>query len=232
MPEICEVVITAPDPDWLAAFARTLVADHLAAGGHEIQAVRSIYRWRGHVHDRDEARIALHTRLELVPAIISRADAEHPYEVPCVIALPIVVAGPAYARWILDETRLIHVGAGHRVQQRSTAEIARESAGQCRGLRGSGDSSGESDVVVDGSRQDIEVDECAARMWQEVDHHRDGWGLLVTDQDQGTRCNQGRVTRFVQERPDVACLVLGVEVGHDVHRDHRLTLLRRLVISP
>lgn len=31
MSELCEVVITAPDPDWLHGFARSLVEDGLAA---------------------------------------------------------------------------------------------------------------------------------------------------------------------------------------------------------
>lgn len=34
MSELCEVVITAPDPDWLYAFARSLVEDGLAASAH------------------------------------------------------------------------------------------------------------------------------------------------------------------------------------------------------
>jgi periplasmic divalent cation tolerance protein len=33
--ELCEVVITAPDPDWLCAFARSLVEDRLAASAHD-----------------------------------------------------------------------------------------------------------------------------------------------------------------------------------------------------
>jgi hypothetical protein len=34
MTELCEVVITAPDPDWLYSFARKLVEDRLAASAH------------------------------------------------------------------------------------------------------------------------------------------------------------------------------------------------------
>ncbi|MEH0981826.1 divalent cation tolerance protein CutA [Micromonospora sp. CPCC 205556] len=52
----------------------------------------------------DHARVALHTRTELVPAIVQRADAEHPYEVPCVIATPVIAGNPAYVQWVLDET--------------------------------------------------------------------------------------------------------------------------------
>lgn len=102
--DICEVVITAADADWLAQFTRRLVEDRLAACGHQIAAIRSIYRWDGAVQDDPEARVALHTRTALVDAIVARANAEHPYDVPCVIALPVVAANPAYAEWVLAET--------------------------------------------------------------------------------------------------------------------------------
>jgi periplasmic divalent cation tolerance protein len=102
--EICEVVITAADPEWLADFTRRLVADRLAACGHQTPAIRSIYRWEGEVQDESEARVALHTRVSLVERIVAWADAEHPYDVPCVIALPVVAANPAYQRWVLEET--------------------------------------------------------------------------------------------------------------------------------
>ncbi|MEH0841442.1 divalent cation tolerance protein CutA [Micromonospora sp. CPCC 205711] len=39
-----------------------------------------------------------------MPTIVERANAEHPYEVPCVIATPVVVGNPAYVQWVLDET--------------------------------------------------------------------------------------------------------------------------------
>jgi periplasmic divalent cation tolerance protein len=102
--DICEVVITAADPEWLAGFTRRLVEDRLAACGHQIAAIRSIYRWDGAVQDDPEARVALHTRTSLVARIVERADAEHPYDVPCVIALPVVAGNPAYVEWVRTET--------------------------------------------------------------------------------------------------------------------------------
>jgi len=57
MTEICEVVITADNADWLAEFTRRLVEDRLAACGQQIASVRSIYRWQGEVHDEPEARV-------------------------------------------------------------------------------------------------------------------------------------------------------------------------------
>jgi periplasmic divalent cation tolerance protein len=102
--DICEVVITGPSAEWLIEFTRSLVTDRLAACGQTIPTIRSIYHWQGAVEDETEARVALHTRRALVDAIIARADQHHPYDVPCVIALPIVAANPAYAKWVLDET--------------------------------------------------------------------------------------------------------------------------------
>ncbi|MGH3645707.1 MAG: divalent-cation tolerance protein CutA [Micromonosporaceae bacterium] len=98
-------MITAPDAEWLATFTRELVDDRLCAAGHHVAEIRSVYRWRGDIHDRSEARVALHTRVELVPEIVARADRSHPYEVPCVVVTPIKGGNPAYLRWIVEETR-------------------------------------------------------------------------------------------------------------------------------
>ncbi|MEU4419998.1 divalent-cation tolerance protein CutA [Actinoplanes sp. NPDC024001] len=101
---ICEVVITAADPEWLADFTRRLVSDRLAACGQQVTAIRSIYRWDGAIQDDPEARVALHTRADLVDRIIERANTEHPYDVPCVLALPVLAANPAYVTWVREET--------------------------------------------------------------------------------------------------------------------------------
>ena len=103
--QCCEVVVTADDADWLAGFTRTLVEERLAACGQTIAAVRSIYRWQGAVQDGGEARVALHTRRSLVPALVERTRQLHPYDVPCVIALPLVGGNPEYLRWVVEETR-------------------------------------------------------------------------------------------------------------------------------
>ncbi len=102
--DICEVVITGPNADWLADFTRGLVEARLAACGQNISPIRSIYRWEGAIEDEGEARVGLHTRVSLVARIVDRANEEHPYDVPCVIAFPVVASNPAYAKWVLDST--------------------------------------------------------------------------------------------------------------------------------
>ena len=104
MTELCEVVITAPDPDWLYSFARTLVEDRLAASAHNFTPIRSIYRWQGQVYERAEGRVSVHTSCERVAEIVARARREHPYEVPGVSTRPIIDGNPDYLAWIAKET--------------------------------------------------------------------------------------------------------------------------------
>ena len=84
--EVCELVVTAPDADWLIEFTRRLVVERLAAGVHNLTPIRSIYEWEGRLYDRTESRAAIHTRASLVPRIIERLNREHPYDVPGVFS--------------------------------------------------------------------------------------------------------------------------------------------------
>jgi periplasmic divalent cation tolerance protein len=97
-------IVTAPDPDWLVEFTRRLVTDRLCASGHNFQPIRTIYRWQGKVYDKTEGRVALRTRRSLLPQIIDRAKREHPYDVPSVVAIPIIDGGPDYIGWIMEQT--------------------------------------------------------------------------------------------------------------------------------
>jgi periplasmic divalent cation tolerance protein len=102
--EICEVIITSDDPEWLAWLTRTLVEERLCACGHNLAQIRSIYRWQGAVHDEAEARVALHTRVDLISRIVERTREMHSYEVPCVIAVPVLDGNPDYIEWVRSET--------------------------------------------------------------------------------------------------------------------------------
>jgi periplasmic divalent cation tolerance protein len=104
MEQIADVSITAQDADWLAGFTRSIVDDRLAACGNIIPSIRSIYRWEGAIEEDNEALVVLHTRQSLVPAIIERANRDHPYDTPQVLAVPVIDANPAYRDWVLEST--------------------------------------------------------------------------------------------------------------------------------
>ena len=103
--DICEVIVTSDDAAWLAGLTRELVEERLVACGQNIAPIRSIYRWQGAIEDETEARVALHTRADLVPQVIARTKEKHSYDVPCIIVVPVVDGNPDYIDWVRAETR-------------------------------------------------------------------------------------------------------------------------------
>lgn len=101
---LCEIIITAPDADWLVALCQQLVERRLASSAHVVRDVVSIYRWQGAVHEAEEARAFLRSRTVLVDAIVAYVTERHPYDVPNVTALPLIGGNPAYLNWIQSET--------------------------------------------------------------------------------------------------------------------------------
>ena len=102
--DLCEVVITAPDPEWLKDLSRQLIKDGICASAHNFAPIRSIYRWQGEVHERTEGRVSLHTRQSRVREIVARTKQEHSYEVPSISTRPITGGSPDYLAWIAKET--------------------------------------------------------------------------------------------------------------------------------
>ncbi|MCI0571510.1 MAG: divalent-cation tolerance protein CutA [Myxococcaceae bacterium] len=99
------VLVTAPSAEKGAELARVLVEEELAACGNVLPGLRSIYRWRGRVHDEAEALLLLKTRASLFESLRARVVSLHPYEVPEVVAVPLVAGHAPYLAWIADSTR-------------------------------------------------------------------------------------------------------------------------------
>ncbi len=94
------VLITAPDSEVGTSLARALVAEGLAACVNLVPGVRSIYRWEGAVQDDTEVLLIAKTREALLSALTARVEVLHPYDVPEVVALPIVGGSAAYLAWL------------------------------------------------------------------------------------------------------------------------------------
>lgn len=105
MTQIVTVYATFADGDEAARIARTVVEERLAACANILGGCRSIYRWQGEVEDAEEVPALFKTRAELAPTLIARIGELHSYDVPAAVAWPIVEALPAYADWVVAETR-------------------------------------------------------------------------------------------------------------------------------
>ncbi len=98
------LLVTVPDTAVGTAIADALVGEQLAACVNRVEGVHSTYRWEGKIERAAEALLIIKTRAALVPAVIARVRALHPYTVPEVIALPIEDGNPAYLDWLGAET--------------------------------------------------------------------------------------------------------------------------------
>jgi len=102
--ELIEVVVTCPDMVSAERVARAVLEPRLAACANIAPGLRSLYRWQGRIEDEGELAVTLKTRAALFGRLAEAVTAVHPYEVPAIVALPILRASEAYAAWILAET--------------------------------------------------------------------------------------------------------------------------------
>jgi periplasmic divalent cation tolerance protein len=103
--EFIVVFVTAPDADGAANLAKTLVTEKLVACVNILPGLRSIYAWEGKVCDEAEALCVMKTRRALFAAVRELVVSLHPYEVPEIIALPLVEGSAPYLDWLCNQTR-------------------------------------------------------------------------------------------------------------------------------
>ena len=99
------VLTNCPDAEVADRIARTLVEQKLAACVNRMPAVDSVYRWQGAVERAVEVPLLIKSTRERLPEVQEAIRALHPYEVPEIVAIPVVAGLPAYLRWVVDETQ-------------------------------------------------------------------------------------------------------------------------------
>ncbi|MCG3201917.1 MAG: Divalent-cation tolerance protein CutA [Gammaproteobacteria bacterium] len=95
------LVLTAcPDAVSAERLAETLVRRNLAACVNIQPQVRSIYRWRGRIESSGEHLLLIKTAAARYRELQDVIEANHPYELPEVIAVPIVAGSGEYLSWL------------------------------------------------------------------------------------------------------------------------------------
>jgi uncharacterized protein involved in tolerance to divalent cations len=107
MSEKLVVLMTASSAEEAERIAHALLAEMLAACVNVIPAVTSVYRWEGQVQSDQEWLLVAKSRRDVLDDLVRRVQALHSYDVPEVIALPLVGGSDAYLRWI---DREVHGG--------------------------------------------------------------------------------------------------------------------------
>lgn len=98
------VLCTAPDAEVGAQLARGLVEAKLAACVNVVPGLRSFYTWKGQLEDDAEVQLLIKSREAKFQALNEWIQREHPYDVPEVLALPIVQGATSYLEWLRDQT--------------------------------------------------------------------------------------------------------------------------------
>jgi periplasmic divalent cation tolerance protein len=105
MSESRVVVTTTGSAEDAERLARRAVEARLAACVQIVGPVRSVFRWDGQIAVESEWQVVAKTAADRVADLTEVLVAEHPYDVPEVIATPIVDGYTPYLDWVVDETR-------------------------------------------------------------------------------------------------------------------------------
>lgn len=98
------VLTTLPDRASAQALAAALVDERLAACVNILSPCQSVYRWQGAVNADDEVPLLIKTCEARYAALEAAIVAQHPYQTPEIIALPVALGLPAYLAWAAAET--------------------------------------------------------------------------------------------------------------------------------
>ena len=96
---------TCPDEATAAEIAVHIVGRGLAACVNRIPGLTSVYKWNGELKSGTEVLLLIKTAADRVPALTAELVSIHPYELPEIIAVPLIGGHAPYLDWIRDSTR-------------------------------------------------------------------------------------------------------------------------------
>jgi len=91
--------------DEAETLARLLLDRHLAACVSVVPAVRSFYRWKGAVESSTECLLLIKTSRALFPDLCETLQKAHSYEIPEVLAVPVLAGAANYLEWLGSHLR-------------------------------------------------------------------------------------------------------------------------------
>jgi periplasmic divalent cation tolerance protein len=100
------IITNMPERAAALELARSLVARRLAACVNVLADCASVYRWKGAVENATEVPVLIKTRAALYPEAEAAIRESHPYELPEIIAVPIVRGLAEYLDWVGEETTI------------------------------------------------------------------------------------------------------------------------------
>jgi periplasmic divalent cation tolerance protein len=102
------IFVTASNKKEAVKIAKSLIKNRLAACVNISDKIKSFFWWKVKIDKADEALLIIKSNRKKFPKIIQLVKSMHSYEVPEIIALPIIDADKEYLKWIDDSLRKPH----------------------------------------------------------------------------------------------------------------------------
>ncbi|MCC6759269.1 MAG: divalent-cation tolerance protein CutA [Candidatus Omnitrophica bacterium] len=99
------VYVTAKDRAQGRKIAQHLVEKKLAACVNIVDGIESYYRWEGKLERSKEVLLVIKARKTHFAKVAKAVKAVHGYQVPEIIALPVIAGEKKYLMWLAGETR-------------------------------------------------------------------------------------------------------------------------------
>ncbi|MFW6118103.1 MAG: divalent-cation tolerance protein CutA [Chloroflexota bacterium] len=94
------ILITAGSEEEAHEIAESLVKGKKAACVNIVQRVDSLFWWEGKLESTRESMLLVKSKATLFPEIVELVKRTHSYEVPEIIALPIIAGSEDYLKWL------------------------------------------------------------------------------------------------------------------------------------
>jgi periplasmic divalent cation tolerance protein len=100
-----QIVTTTEKRADAVKIAGMLIEKRLAACVQIVGPILSTYRWKENIESVEEWQCLIKTRACLYGDVEAAIKANHPYEVPEIIAFPILQGSREYLAWLHEETQ-------------------------------------------------------------------------------------------------------------------------------
>lgn len=102
--ETIRVVYISIPRDEAEKMALALVEQRMAACINIVPRIHSIFWWDDAIQTDEESLLIIKTTKAKFADLMAYVIENHPYELPEIIALPLVAALPEYVEWVKEET--------------------------------------------------------------------------------------------------------------------------------
>jgi periplasmic divalent cation tolerance protein len=94
------IIMTSPNKEEAVKIVRTLLEERLIACANILDPVSSLFWWQGKIEEENEVLVLMKSNETLFKKLSKRVMELHSYDVPEILALPIVAGSQAYLDWM------------------------------------------------------------------------------------------------------------------------------------